>query len=336
MHRRLWSALISLVLLGLLGLPAPGNTLAAASSNDTPAGGKVVPADKVGTAEPVCGPATPDTWQCLALRRTDIAGRPASDVSATSAPFGFGPADLASAYALPSSSAGTGMTVAVVDAYDLPSAEADLAVYRAQYGLPPCTTANGCFRKVDQNGGTSYPAADAGWGQEIALDIEMVSATCPNCHILLVEARSAYTSDLGTGVNTAVALGAVAVSNSYGGPEDSGSETTYDAYFNHPGVAITASHGRLRLPLRDRLRRGQLSGRLAVRGRGGRHETREGRQCPRLDRVGMGRCPQPDRSRQRLLELRNQARLAARLGLLAPHRGRCLGGRRSEHRGGRL
>jgi hypothetical protein len=137
------------------------------------------------------------------------------------------------------------MTVAVVDAYDLPTAETDLAAYRSFYGLPPCTTANGCFRKVDQNGGTSYPptAVGRGWDGEIALDIDMVSAACPNCHILLVEAASDSLDNLGAAVNTAVTLGAIAVSNSYGG-QDSSSDAYLDAsYYDHPGVAITASTG---------------------------------------------------------------------------------------------
>ncbi len=195
------------------------------------------------TVEPLCAPAQPGYAQCLALRRTDIAPLAASAVTPMTLPSGFGPADLASAYALPGGTAGSGLTVAIVDAYDLPTAEADLAVYRAQYGLPACTTANGCFKKVDQTGGTSYPAANSGWGGEIALDIDMVSATCPNCKILLVEATTASSTNLGTAVNTAVSLGAVAVSNSYSGLEASG-ETAYDtAYYNHPGVAITASTG---------------------------------------------------------------------------------------------
>jgi hypothetical protein len=156
----------------------------------------------------------------------------------------YGPADIKSAYALPGGSAGSGLTVAVVDAFDLPTAEADLAAYRARYGLPACTTANGCFRKVNQNGvAGSYPGANAGWAQEIALDIDMVSAACPNCNVLLVEATSNSMSNLGASVNTAVSLGAVAVSNSYGGPEWA-SETTSDTfYYNHPGVAIVASTG---------------------------------------------------------------------------------------------
>ena len=194
--------------------------------------------------EAVCAPPMPGYAQCLALRRTDITARPAAAMSPNTAPPGYGPADIKSAYALPGGSAGSGLTVAVVDAYDLPTAEADLAAYRSQFDLPACTTANGCFRKVNQRGVQgSYPASNAGWGQEIALDIEMVSAACPNCKILLVEADSALMANLGQSVNTAVSQGAVAVSNSYGGPESS-SETTYDAaYFDHPGVAITASTG---------------------------------------------------------------------------------------------
>ena len=156
-------------------------------------------------------------------------------------PAGFGPADLQAAYSLPSTTAGSGLTVAVVDAYDLPTAQSDLSTYRAKYGLPACGV--GCFTKVNQNGGTTPPPADASWGQEIALDLDMVSAACPGCKILLVEASSTQLTDLGTAVNTAVTLGAVAVSNSYGGTE-SAQDTAYDtSYYHHPGVAITASSG---------------------------------------------------------------------------------------------
>jgi hypothetical protein len=192
-----------------------------------------------------CPPAAPGYAACLALIRTDVAPLARSNVSADAPPPGYSPAQLRSAYNLPdpSSGNGTGLTVAVVDASDLPTAAADLAAYRSQFGLGACTTANGCFTKVDEHGGTNYPAADPGWAEEIALDIEMVSAICPNCHILLVEADSTSVEDLGIGVNTAVSRGAVAVSNSYGGPEFGG-ETFYDStYFNHPGVAITASSG---------------------------------------------------------------------------------------------
>jgi subtilase family serine protease len=146
--------------------------------------------------------------------------RPILHLASGQAPAGYGPSDLQSAYSLPSSSAGSGQTVAVVDAQDDPNAESDLNTYRSQYGLPACTTSNGCFRKVNQNGGTTYPGPDSGWAEEESLDVDMVSAICPNCHVLLVEANSAGVSDLGAAVNEAVSLGAKYVSNSYGGSED--------------------------------------------------------------------------------------------------------------------
>src|SRR5581483_10405505 len=112
---------------------------------------------------------------CLAERRTDIPVRKRGELAAGGGPAGFAPADLASAYNIPAAPVGTTPTVAIVDAYDDPSAEADLGVYRSQFGLPACTTANGCFRKVSQTGGTTPPKADAGWSSEIALDLQMVS-----------------------------------------------------------------------------------------------------------------------------------------------------------------
>ena len=158
---------------------------------------------------------------------------------------GLHPADIQSRYALPAGNPGA--TVAVVDAYDDPAAEADLAVYRTTFGLPQCTGANGCFKKVDQRGTTAYPAVNAAWAEEISLDLDMVSAACPNCKILLVEADSASFDDLGAGVDLAAASGAKAISNSYYGPEWSG-ETAYDAHYNHPGAAVTVSAGDERSP----------------------------------------------------------------------------------------
>lgn len=185
----------------------------------------------------VCGAPKPHSAACHAIVDLDVSGPLAS---AAVTPSGYGPSDLQAAYSL-SASGGAGRTVAIVDAYDLPTAQNDLSAYRAQYGLPACTS--GCFIKVNQTGGSTRPAANASWGQEIALDLDMVSAACPGCKILLVEANSPSMTDLGTAVNTAVRLGAAAVSNSYGGSE-SASDTSYDtSYFNHPGVAITASSG---------------------------------------------------------------------------------------------
>ena len=132
------------------------------------------------------------------------------------------------------------MTVAIVDAYDDPNAEADMNTYRSTFGIPACTTANGCFRKVNQSGGTSYPNGNVSWGQEISLDLDMASAICPNCHILLVEASSNSNADLATAVDEAAALGANTISNSYGGAENNAWDSHYN---NHPGIAITASSG---------------------------------------------------------------------------------------------
>jgi hypothetical protein len=183
--------------------------------------------------------AKPGVMACFALRRTDVASH--FSVTPNATPAGLGAADLQSAYAL-STSTGGGRTVAIVDAYDDPNAESDLATYRSQYGLPACTTANGCFKKVNQNGAASpLPAGDTGWAGEISLDLDMVSAACPSCHILLVEANSASDIDLYTAVDYAAA-NAKYVSNSWGGPEYSG-QTTDDSHFNHPGVAITVSSG---------------------------------------------------------------------------------------------
>ncbi|HEX6699120.1 MAG TPA: S53 family peptidase [Gaiellaceae bacterium] len=185
---------------------------------------------------PVCGAVPLGHVRCFSLVKGDAS-------PFASGPSGYGPADLQSAYALPSATAGAGQTVAIVDAFDDPTAEQDLAQYRSFYGLPPCTTANGCFRKVNQNGGTlPMPPPSADWSLEISLDLDMVSATCPNCKILLVESNTNLDSDLYTAEDTAARLGANTVSNSWGGSEYSG-QTADDAHFNHPGVAITASSG---------------------------------------------------------------------------------------------
>jgi len=196
--------------------------------------------------ERACAVATqPGFASCLALRRVDVTSvrGSASDVTPAALPPGLGPADLLDAYKLPAT-AGSGQVVAIVDAFDDPNAEADLATYRSTFGLSPCTTANGCFRKVNQNGQASpLPGSDAGWAAEISLDVDMVSAICPNCGILLVEANDNSLANLGAAVNRAVLLGAKFVSNSYGAGEFT-SETSADTqFFNHPGVAITASSG---------------------------------------------------------------------------------------------
>jgi subtilase family serine protease len=163
---------------------------------------------------------------------------PASTTPAASAKT---PAQLKDAYKLNGTSSG-GRTVAIVDAYGYPNLAADLATYRSYFGLPACTTSTGCLKIMDQNGGTSLPRTDTGWAGEQALDVDAVSAVCPDCKIVVVQAKSASITDLGTAVSTAAKQpGVVAISNSYGGGDLS--DATYGAAYNHPGIAVTASTG---------------------------------------------------------------------------------------------
>jgi hypothetical protein len=186
---------------------------------------------------PVCPGQVVGAAACHSRVITDRAGTPL----ATSGPTGYGPAEFHAAYELPAS-APAAQTIAIVDAYDNPTIESDLGVYSATYGLPECTTANGCFRKVNQSGQEgSYPKADGGWALEIALDVETAHAICQNCQILLVEASSNSFANLSVAVNMAASLGATEISNSYGGPEYSGEAT--DTTYKHPGIAVTASAG---------------------------------------------------------------------------------------------
>jgi len=183
---------------------------------------------------------TTSTTQAPTTTTTVAAG------TCTNAHAGYTPCDLRSAYNLPSTTAGSGQTVAIVDAYDAPSAESDLGVYRSTYGITrQCTTANGCFRKLNQSGVQgSYPVADGGWAQEISLDLDMVSAVCPNCNIVLVEANSNSLADLEAAENTAARTAGVnAISNSYGSSETGFFTKPDDSAYNHPGIAITASTG---------------------------------------------------------------------------------------------
>ena len=159
--------------------------------------------------------------------------------SRNAAPSGYGVSDLRNAYKI-TTTGSSSFTIAIVDAFGYPNASADLAVYRAQYGLPPCTTSNGCLRVVNQTGGTKLPRLDVGWAQESALDLQMVSAMCPSCHILLVKSTNDYLNNLAAAANYA-ATHANAVSNSYGGSE--GGTSSYEPSYNHTGVAVTVSSG---------------------------------------------------------------------------------------------
>jgi subtilase family serine protease len=228
MRLRRLSALLGSAALVAVGLATPA---AADRPEDPGANGAAVAA-----AVRVCA-APPDGFaSCHAIRND------AASPNAAGGPSGYGPADLQSAYGLvtAASSNGVGQTIAIVDAYDLPSAQSDLNTYRLQFGLPACGT--GCFTKVNQSGGSTPPRANASWGQEIALDIDMASAICPNCKILLVEASSNSFANLSAAVDTAARLGATVISNSYGGSEYS-SEVSDQSHYNHPGIAITVSSG---------------------------------------------------------------------------------------------
>jgi hypothetical protein len=170
----------------------------------------------------------------------DALGIPSTSASTGATAPGAGtPAYLQQAYDLTylSQTAGGSDTVAIVDAYDNPTAEADLARYRSTFGLPACTTANGCFRKLNQAGNASpLPAANGGWGMEIALDVDAVSALCPNCHIMLVEANDNSYVSLEAAEARAAALGANQISNSWAGGQSS-------ANFVYPGVSVIAATG---------------------------------------------------------------------------------------------
>ena len=193
----------------------------------------------------VCAHGNPSgTARCHAHVVTDSRGNPINgklNPNATSAPSGYGPTDLHSAYNITGN--GSTTTIDIFDDYCYTNAEADLGKYRAQFGLPACTTANGCFKKLNQNGQQgNYPSINTGWEQESALDLDMASAMCPDCKIVLVEASTSSYANLATAVRTAAAQpGVTVISNSYGGSESGTS--SYESAYNQPGKAVTVSTG---------------------------------------------------------------------------------------------
>jgi hypothetical protein len=190
----------------------------------------------------VCpGPDRPETARCHAHVVTDFKGNAQERGAARNlTPSGYGASTLRAVYNIvPSNSS---MVIAIVDAYGYNNAESDLAVYRSNMGLVPCTTANGCFTKYNQSGqARNYPSQNIGWAQETALDLDMVSAMCPSCRIILIEANSASYANLAAAENTAALMGAHVISNSYGGGESG--TTSYETAYNHAGIAITVSSG---------------------------------------------------------------------------------------------
>jgi subtilase family serine protease len=191
-------------------------------------------------AAKVCATATsPHTASCHAFKLVDAKG--VSPATATPPATGLTPTGLRDAYKLNGLSA-NGRTVAIVDAYGYPNLERDLGVYRSQFGLSACTTANGCLRIISQTGSSTLPRFNVGWAGEQALDVDAVSAAAPDAKIVVVQANSASFADLGAAVVTAAKQpGVVAISNSYGGGD--AADSTYGTYYNHPGIAVTASTG---------------------------------------------------------------------------------------------
>ena len=183
-------------------------------------------------------------FRCKARVQTSDSGQIRSFAGVALA-GGFGPADLQNAYKL-DTSVDPGVTVAIVDAFGYPNAESDLAKYRSTYGLPPCTVASGCLTIVNQDGKTSPlpPAPDSAndWTVEAALDLDLVSAACPKCKILYVQAQDNTGDGLFIAQNAAANLGAIAVSNSWGGPDD-GTGINFEVYFNHPGMGVFVASG---------------------------------------------------------------------------------------------
>jgi subtilase family serine protease len=190
-----------------------------------------------------CPGAVAGSARCHAQVQADAKGTPL----ASSSPTGLSPATIKSVYSFSTSStAGAGKTIAIVDAFNDPNAESDLGVFSSQYGLPACTTANGCFQKVDQNGGTSFPRTDTGWALEISLDIQWAHAIAPGAKVLLVEATTNSFANLLAAEDYAKTH-AQYVSNSWGASEFSG-ETANDSHFAQTGVSVFASSGDSGLP----------------------------------------------------------------------------------------
>jgi Subtilase family len=165
---------------------------------------------------------------------------------AASRPSGLSPADIAAAYKLPIGR-NPHQTVAVVEAFQTPKLAANLAVYRSHYGLGACKESTGCLRVVNEKGNASPLPASAvpsGWDVETMLDVSMVSAVCPHCKILVVEARNDSYANLAAAENTAARLGAQVISNSFGTPE-SGFSQAYSADYDHPGHVIVVASGDL-------------------------------------------------------------------------------------------
>jgi hypothetical protein len=249
-RRLLRAALAMSATMALGGSLAGGAAAASKASSITPP--TTTGVTRYATVRQICPAARRGDASCLALALVPArAGAPGarsylrSAGAVSSGPAGgLTPADLASAYGYTPTLGGSGQTVAIVDAFDDPKLEEDLAGFDAHYGLAACTTADGCFEKVNQEGNPApLPKADkVGWSVEMSLDVEAVHSVCPACKILLVEANSESLADLASAVDESVALGARQVSNSYGALESEMGSAEQAAY-QHPGTVIAAAAG---------------------------------------------------------------------------------------------
>jgi hypothetical protein len=182
----------------------------------------------------------PGHYRCFAER---LVTPTTERATAGSVPSGYGPGDLSSAYGLSTAPSGAGKRIYIIAAFDDPHAAADLARYRSTFGLPACTVANGCFRKVNQKGLTSpLPAANTGWAGEMSLDLDMASASCPYCGITLVEAND-DSANLFVATRTATRLGARYVSMSWGGKDSSSDRAIDSTYLHSSGVVYSVATG---------------------------------------------------------------------------------------------
>lgn len=205
------------------------------------------------TVSNVCAAPKPNRAACMALEVTPKNSASADNLASTTGgaqpqtgpTSGLTPAQLESAYQLPpTTSVSGGQTVAIVDSYDDPTAESDLNVYSSQFGLPACTTLNGCFTKENQTGQSSpLPTHNNEWSTEISLDLDMVHSICQNCHILLIEANTNSFPDLEAAENEAATQGATEITNSYGTPDNEGITQTDNAAYDHKGIVDVAAAG---------------------------------------------------------------------------------------------
>ncbi len=289
---------------GVAGADAAARRTSSTCRASTPSGSARRP------RRPVTPPASPRSWST----RQGAVPRAAAPLSTA-----LSPTQLKAAYGLPSTG-GTGRTVAIVDAFGYPNLERDLTIYRNFYGMPACTTANGCLKIRNQTGGTTPPRTNLGWDQEQALDVDAVSAACPGCNILVVQAKSAPSPTWEQRSTRRQRRPVWSRSPTATAAATRPTRRTR-TFYNHPGIAVTASTG-------DNGYAGcLLPGLVGLRHRRGRHLADDvGHQPRERDRV--------ERRRLRLLDAQHRARRCGELQhrLRQASHGRRLRRGRPEHR----